>query len=153
MEKIKKVLIIIVLIACICIFTGSRESYVFQVYKLNNYTAEENFQLILDEYEQYIDICEKFNIEKKYDASYFDSNSLVFFHIKSSSSSYEYSVENVVFEDNKYIVTIEKNVPIFYENMMKNFVLLLEETDEVTSSIEDIVVEEDVKKQLINFSD
>ena len=144
MEKIKKVLIIIVLIACICIFTGSRDSYVF---------AEENFQLILDEYEQYIDICEKFNIEKKYDASYFDSNSLVFFHIKSSSSSYEYSVENVVIEDNKYIVTIEKNVPIFYENMMKNFVLLLEETDEVTSSIKDIVVEEDVKKQLINFSD
>ena len=147
MNNFNKVIIILILFVCVFLFTGSSESYNFKQYNSNSYYNVENFQLVLNEYDEYIEICEKYSIDVDYEKSYFDTQSLVLFHIKASSGSYDYSIENVTINDNQYVVTIKKDIPVFSDCMMKNYFIMLEENDDVLNNINEIVVEE-VKNNL-----
>ena len=147
MNKLKKLIIVFVLFVCVFLFTGSTENYKYKQYKVNGYTDEPNFQLILDDYKEYISICDKYGIDIEYSEKYFETQSLVLFHVRGNSGSYDYSVENVSISDDQYIVTIKKDVPLIGDCMMKNYFIMLEENDDVLNNINEIVVEE-VKNNL-----
>jgi len=108
---IRKLLFITFIILCVPIFSGSEEKYNFSRYSIEYNQDISNYQKVINNYDDYVNICNIYKINDDYNETYFENNSLVLLYFNLSSSDIEILITDIIVNNNQYVVAIEENKP------------------------------------------
>ena len=138
-KKFKSVLFVLVLLVLVIFGIGASDVN-YKIYEVRNYGVP-NFELIITEYDNYLELCEKYQISIDYSEEYFEKDGLVFVYKIFYSSNGRIVINKIDIEDSKYVVDMEEKFDTGYmsEGIIYR-VFLFEESKEELSSIEKVII-------------
>jgi len=137
---IRKLLFITFIILCVPIFSGSEEKYNFSRYSIEYNQDISNYQKVINNYDDYVNICNIYKINDDYNETYFENNSLVLLYFNLSSSDIEILITDIIVNNNQYVVAIEENKPNIISCDMSAKIYFLEESNLTLNNIDEIKV-------------
>ena len=109
----KKILSVLFLMLIGFLFSGATSDYYYEEYRVEGYYPGGSYQIVINDYEEYVKTCDKFNIKYTYKPSYFEDNCLVTLYKEIGSSSYILILKDITIKDNEYIITFRCNSPMY----------------------------------------
>lgn len=140
MAKKCKSLLLVILLLVLVVFGIGASDVNYKMYEVRNYGVP-NFELIITEYDNYLELCEKYQISVDYSEDYFENDGLVFAYKVFYSANGRIVINKIDIENSKYVVDMDEKFDTGYmsEGIIYR-VFLFEESKKELSSIKEVII-------------